>query len=320
MSTPNERTDRRRRAWRAAASQGGVLHRRQLYGSGVTRHQIRAEVQAGRWRLRGRQTVAVHTGPLDAVALRHRAVFETGADAALDGVSALIDQGLEHFTSDVIHVSVSKGTRYRRSRGVRVHETRRRRDSDVVPGTLPRVLTEIAAIRGALWAKTGRQAALVLVLVVQQGLCTPAALAEAFAAIRRDKRRRQIKAVLADLASGVQAMGELDFARACRRYGLPPPSRQVRRQLPNGRVFLDVYWDQFRVVVEIEGMQHLLPGVAVYDSLRQNQLTIEQDRVLRIPVLGLRTDEASFMAQVVELLRRHGWQAPAEAGSRPPAA
>ena len=300
MSTREQRLARQDVLRDVSAAQHAVVSRRQLYHAGITRWQVRAELRARRWRQHGRQTVALHTGPLDRTAVMWRAVFETGADSALDGVSALMMRGLEHFETDVVHVSVSKGTRYCRSRGVRIHETRRRRPSDMPEASAPVVRADVATLRAALWAATDRQAAFVIVLAVQQGLTTPGALFESFASIRRDKRRTLIKRLLEDVAGGVQSMGELDFARACRRRGLPPPTRQALRRMPNGRAYLDVYWDQFRIVVEIEGFHHLLPGVAIADSLRQNQLTLDRDRVLRIPVLD----------QVEELLRRHGWQGP----------
>lgn len=307
-STHRQRRLRYARVQRLAAEQAGVLHRRQLYAMGVTRSQVRAELKARRWRSWGKQTIAVHTGDLDPRAEMHRAVFETGADAALDGVSSLIAAGLEHYQTSVTHVSVSKSTSYRRSRRVHIHETRRRRDDDVLATCPLRVRSEVAAIRAALWAATPRQAAFILILAVQQRMTTPTALFEAFSSIRRDKRRRFIAGVLTDIAGGVQSVGELDFARMCRQRGLPVPTRQVRRKLPNGRACVDVYWALFGVVVEIEGMHHLLPDVAVGDSIRQNWLTIDNAKVLRIPVLGLRVAAEQFMDQVEQLLRDNGWR------------
>ena len=309
--THAERVARWDRVTAAARAQSGVLHRRQLYALGLTRSQVKAELRARRWRAWGRQTIAVHTGPLDPKALACRAVFETGGDAALDGVSALIAAGLEHFESEVIHVSVSKSSLHRKPSGVRVHETRRRKPDDVLPRNPRMVKAPVAAIRAALWAKTQRQAALILILAAQQGLTTPAALYEAFADIRRDRRRRFIAGVLADIAGGVQSLGELDFARLCRDRGIPPPDRQVRRQLPSGRAFVDVYWDRYHLVVEIEGIHHLLPGITIADSVRQNWLTIDHQVVLRIPVLGLRIAADQFMEQLEAALRDRGWQATA---------
>lgn len=70
------------------------------------------------------------------------------------------------------------------------------------------------------------------------------------------------------------------------------------RQGPRGKVYLDVYWDRWGLVVEIEGMHHDAPENAVPDALRQNSISIGTGTVLRIPVLGLRTDCGAFMAQV----------------------
>ena len=283
----------------------------QLYALGLTRADVRAELRGRRWQRVGSQSIVLHNGPLSPETMRVVAVFNTGADAALDGVSALIEAGLQNFDESVVHVSVSKGTRYRRSHGVRIHETRRRRPDDVLDHAVPRVGVPVAAVRAALWARSNRQAALILAMTVQQRLATLQAITEAFASIRRDRRRRFIARVLRDLDQGAQSMGELDFLDLCRRRNLPMPSRQVRRRLPSGRVYLDVYWDQFGVVLEIEGAHHLLAGVAIDDSLRQNELTIQHDRVLRIPVLGLHVAADELFDQLERLLRRCGWQAAA---------
>ncbi|MEP6665091.1 MAG: hypothetical protein ABJA81_01470 [Nocardioidaceae bacterium] len=116
--------------------------------------------------------------------------------------------------------------------------------------------------------------------------------------------------IIGDIAAGAQSMGEHDFLAECRRRGLPAPSHQVRRRLPSGKVYLEVYWDAFGVVVEIEGAQHLVAGLAVADSLRQNELTISHDRVLRVPVLGLHVAKDEFFDQIARLLRTQGWRPP----------
>ncbi|NDL60320.1 hypothetical protein [Phytoactinopolyspora mesophila] len=289
---------------RLAADQSGVISRRQLYSLGLTRWQVKAQLRAGRWRSHGRQTIAVHTGTLDQSALWWRAVWEVGADAALDGVSALQAAGLRGFEAPVLQVSVSRGSRYRKLPGVRVYETRRRKPDDVLGHGLPRVRPEIAAVRAALWAVTNRQAALLWLMPIQQRIFGAEALSEAFSSVKRHRRRAFLRTVLADLVNGVQSMGELDFARMCRARGLPEPTRQVVRRGPNGRIYLDVYWDQWGIVVEIEGAQHLDPGMAISDALRQNHLFVHGDGVLRIPVIGLRLEPDAFMNQVARLLAR----------------
>ena len=105
-------------------------------------------------------------------------------------------------------------------------------------------------------------------------------------------------------------MGELDFARLCRRYGLPEPQRQVVRRGPHGRIYLDVRWELRSLVVEIDGIAHDTPAAWIPNALRQNWVTLGNDRVLRIPVLGLRIAETAFMEQLAEGLRQVGCPLP----------
>jgi len=65
-----------------------------------------------------------------------------------------------------------------------------------------------------------------------------------------------------------------------------------------GRVYLDVAWEDIGLVVEIDGGHHSLALNPVDDALRQNEVTLSGDVVLRIPVLGLRLTPDAFMAQV----------------------
>lgn len=123
-------------------------------------------------------------------------------------------------------------------------------------------------------------------------------------------RRALIEGVIADVVDGVQALGELDFARECRRRGLPEPSRQVVRRGRFGRSYLDVYFDEFGIIVEIEGAHHddvLNPSD---DALRQNDLSRHADGFLRVPVIGFRTECDAFMRQLEDELVRHGWRCP----------
>ena len=289
-----------------SAGQGGVVSRRELSRLGVTRWQVRAELQAERWAAHGRQTIALHTGDLGEPAVWWSAVFEVGPEAALDGSTALRAAGLKGF-EDAVHVSVPKSARPRRPAHVVVHETRRRSAADLVEGGVPRVRPAVAAIRAALWARSDRQAALVLAMSVQQRIAHPAELHESFSTVRRHVRRRFIRAVLIDLTNGAQSMGELDFAALCRTAGLPEPDRQVRRQGPNGVYFLDTEWSQYNVIAEIEGIHHLAADQALADTSRQNELTISDSRVLRIPVIGLRVDPQLYLSQLARLLRAGGW-------------
>lgn len=75
------------------------------------------------------------------------------------------------------------------------------------------------------------------------------------------------------------------------------------RALPGGRVYLDAAWEDVGLVVEVDGGHHALALHVVDDALRQNSVVLREERVLRVPVLGLRLVPDQFMAQVVEAHR-----------------
>lgn len=293
------RLPRRERAIRAAALLGaadGIVNRRQLREVGVSRADVRSEVAAGRWRVLGVQSVALHTGPLSDRARLWQAVWDTGSTAVLDGVSALHAAGLTGFSSDRIDVAVLAGRRVNSVAGVRVH---RRRDlGQVIMAGLPRARPEAAAMRAAQWAASDRQAVLLLCLVVQQRLVSHSRLLPALGVLTRVARRDLLHAVVRDICAGAHSLGELDFAAMCRARGLPEPTRQAVRRGPGGRVYLDVAWEDVGLVVEIDGGHHALALNPVDDALRQNEVVIAGERVLRIPVIGLRLAPERFLGQV----------------------
>lgn len=308
MGTAGEREARRRRVGEQATEQAGVLSRRQLYAAGLTRWEVAAEVRARRWQRSGRQCVVITPGRWSQEAAWWAAVLEVGPRAALDGGTALLAAGLRGITVEGIHVAAPKSSRPLRARGVVLHETRRYRSEDVMTSGLPRVRPPVAAVHAALWAQSDRQAALFLAAPVQQRIVAGADLLLALADVRRHPRRKLLQAVAADVVDGAESMGELDFARWCRRRGLPKPDRQVVRRLPSGRVYLDVHWRKYRLTVEIDGAGHLDVVAATGDALKQNAEQLGEHRVLRIPVLALRVDPGPFLDQVDKALRLGGWQ------------
>jgi very-short-patch-repair endonuclease len=125
--------------------------------------------------------------------------------------------------------------------------------------------------------------------------------------IRRDRRRALLHAVVIDLLEGVRSLGERDFARECRRRGLPAPTRQSVRRGPRGTAYLDAIWEEWQVVVEVDGIHHAWAQNVVGDALRQNDITVRDARVLRLPLLGLRVAAGDFFDQIEQALTDAGW-------------
>ena len=70
-----------------------------------------------------------------------------------------------------------------------------------------------------------------------------------------------------------------------------------------------MYFEEYGLVVEIDGAGHLWGLNAVDDNQRDNALVIGGDRVLRINVIGLRLDEDTCLDQVEAALRSDWAQA-----------
>lgn len=296
---------------RLADQQGGVLSRRQLYAAGITRWEVAGHVRAGRWTKVSDQAVCLHNGPIAPEGHRWAAVIQGGPRACLDGASALVASGLQRYEVDRIRVSVPRGARVRRSSAYDIRQTRRWAQQDLMPSGIPRTRPAVAAVRGALWARTDRQATYLLTLTVQQGLCRPEDLGLELLTVRRDPRRLLLHTVVDDLLGGARALGELDVGRELRRRGLPAFERQVLRKDSRGRYYLDLYWPRWRLVVEVDGIHHAWVENVVGDALRQNSLVLAGDTVLRLPLLGLRLRPEDFFDQIEQALRRAGFGAAA---------
>ena len=293
------------------STQGWVVSRKQMYAAGITRWEIRGQVRMRRWQLIGDQSVCLHNGPIEDEGHHWAAVFQGGPRARLDGASALIAAGLERFTVERIRVSVPRGAKIRRNRRYNIRQTRRWDDDDRAPSGIPRTRPEVAAVRGFLWAGSSREATYLLMLTVQQGFAPVEAIGREALRIRKDKRRALLYAVVDELLGGVRSLGELDVVRELRRRGLPPPERQVLRRDKRGRYFLDLYWPEFKLVVEVDGIHHTWVENVVDDALRQNSLAIGGDTVLRLPLLGLRLNPDEFFQQIEDGLVAGGWAAAA---------
>jgi len=307
-TTPVRRSQFRRvRAETLSAEQGRVLTRPQLYALGMTRAEVRWHVRVGRWRTFGSHCVVTHNGPFDDETRHWVAVLEGGPRAVIDGDSAMVLGGLDNYEPSRIRVSVPRGARIRhRGDPVRVdiRQTRRWRESDRDPTAtgVPRTRFALATVRAAMWAVTDRQATLLLLMAVQQGLTTPDRLAVELLDVRRDRRLGLIHGVLLEMVGGIRSLGELDFVEGCRQRGLPEPESQTLHRADNGTFYLDFRWSRHALVVEVEGIHHTWVTQAVADALRQNQVVLDGDTVLRLPVAGLRLCPDEFFAQVAAAL------------------
>lgn len=119
----------------------------------------------------------------------------------------------------------------------------------------------------AAWARTDREAAFVVISALQQRLAEAGRLIAVAQGNRSLHRRRLIIRCAREYSDGIQSLNELDFARICRRYGLPEPMRQTIRYDKAGKCrWIDVEFTTEvgrTVLVEVEGLHHLDPDTWV---------------------------------------------------------
>ena len=165
-----------------------------------------------------------------------------------------------------------------------------------------------SAIDAAVWARGPDQARTVLAVACQQRRVTAAEIFEALAVTPTVRRRSLIRATLADIDGGAHALSEIDFVELCRRYRLPVPDLQERRHDADGRArYLDAYWKRWCLHAEVDGAHHMEVGHWAADMLRQNQVWISGDRILRFPAWLIRAHPDEVAAQVRAALRAAGW-------------
>jgi very-short-patch-repair endonuclease len=136
---------------------------------------------------------------------------------------------------------------------------------------------------------------------VQQGLVTPGALDAVAAGRPKVQRHALIIETIRDVGGGSLSEYEVLFIRMCRTYGLPTPTRQRRRKDASGRWrYLDVDFDDYHLVVEVDGQQHMEALPWWEDMRRNNEVVVdEQKTLLRFAGFALR-HQSELVAAVLQ--------------------
>jgi Protein of unknown function (DUF559) len=268
---------------------------------------VRWRLHSGRWQRPCRGVLVTHSGGISETERLWIAVLGAGPQAVLGGLTAARLDGLTGFDDRATHLLLPACRQVRTSLpGVVVHRSRVLGPDDVHPARLPpRTRLARSLLDAAAWSGSDDRARAVLAAGVQQRLVRPDQLEAALGPRPRLRRHALIAATLADIAGGAQALSELDFARLARRYGLPAPDRQVMRLDRDGRRrWLDAYWEEAHLAVEVDGLWHMEAAAWWADMRRGNDLIISGLRVLRFPAFVVRDQPGVVAAQIRDALGR----------------
>jgi hypothetical protein len=289
--------------------QSQVLSREQAVTQ-LGRGAVQNLLKNGRWQRAGRGVVVAHNGPLTRMQQRWAAVLGVGPGAVCAGTTAATLGGLRGYDGAIVHLLVPGNRQIGRRAGARVHRT------DVLPAEHVRLraappCTTMARsiVDAAGWARTDEDARAIVAAAFQQGRVAMKEIKAVAAVLTRSHRRALVLETASYAAGGAHSLSEVDLARLCRRFGLPLPDQQAERTDASGRRrYLDAYWQEWRVHVEVDGSFHLEVRSWWADMRRQNDLWIRGDRVLRFPawVIAHRPEEVA--AQIRAALSAAGWR------------
>lgn len=274
------------------------------FGRGVVRHAI----AAGRWQRPCRGVIVLHNGPLDAAARELVVLASAPSGSALGGPSALAHDGFDGFDDPRPHLVVPRGSRKRPIDGCVVHWSRELSELDVHPLRSPRrTRPSRSVIDLAGWLPGDRQARAVVIAAIQQGVVSTRTIRESLTRRGPCRRRALIVESVLDAAGGIQSLPERDFEGIRARTRLPRPSRQVPVRGADGRYFLDVRWDRWRLAVEIHGIPHMAVDRWDADLVRANEVVIARNNLLIFSSYAIRHAPEVVADQLVRMARSLGW-------------
>lgn len=294
--------------------QHGVVSRRQA-ARHLTVRVIERRLSSGRWQAPHRGVYVTHSGPLDRQQRRWVAVLGAGAGrvALLGGLSALETLGLRGFGSD--RTDVLLPARFRSDAppsGVVTHRTTHLPSAHLHRlGDPPGTTAERSLIDAAQWAPSDRAARTIVAAAMQQRLVLPDSLRSVLARMPRARRRALIAEMIDYAAVGVESATEADFLRLCRQQGYPEPlMRHPRTDAAGRKRYLDAYFADFKLHVEIDGGHHIEIQQWWTDMQRQNDLWIAGDRILRFPAWVITARPGDVASQLRAALTAAGWRSP----------
>jgi very-short-patch-repair endonuclease len=288
------------------ARQDNVASRDQVIEH-VGRAVMRNRLTQGRWQQAACGVVVAHNGPITERQTLWIAVLAAGPGAVCAGLTAAALQSFRGYPPPAVDLLLPQDRRVRLGKvpGVRLHRTGALPTHHVHHRARPpRTTLARAIVDAAGWASCDDDARALVAAAFQQRLVADFELTDVLAVLTRTPRRGLIRETMNLAKHGAHAISELELVRICRRYGLPVPDQQVRR---DGR-YLDAYWHEWRLHVEVDGRWHIEVKAWWADMRRQNDLWIAGDRVLRFPAWVVLHRPEEVAAQLRRALLAAGWR------------
>jgi very-short-patch-repair endonuclease len=294
-----------------AVLQRGVICRTQVLSAGLSTQFIHCRIERGRWQRLHRGVYATFTGPADRQATLWAVVLRTGPGSALSYQTAAELDGLIDRPSPLIHVTIPPSRRVSSIGGVVIHvklDAKRARHPARLP---PRTRLQETVLDLADSCDDVIEAIDWVTRALGRRLTSQDQLRRALLERSRHRWRLDIDTILSPGLAGIHSALEYRYFRYVERpHRLPKGARQYRVVQGARTAYRDVVYDEFALVVELDGrVAH--PGDTRWsDVWRDNAAAAGGLITLRYGYRDLTANPCLVAAQVSEVLSLRGWATP----------
>jgi hypothetical protein len=292
-----------------ARHQAGVLTRAQMMAAGMTRHALYDRLDRGRWQRLHAGVYATYSGPLARQSLLWGAILGARPGAVLCHETAAELHGLlEPGKDNAIHVMVSRGRPVAPMTGVVVHYSKRAQIARHPALEPPRTRLEETVLDLAEAERTATGAVSWILSACASRRTKPGLLLDAMAARPRMRRRTLLLATLSDARIGVHSILEHGYLyRVERPHGLPAGSRQRRTRSGGTARYEDVRYEEYGVIVELDGQAAHPDGERWRDARRDNASAATGLITLRYTYADVVDRPCRIAGEVARALRSRGY-------------
>ncbi|WP_370942496.1 hypothetical protein AB5J62_25710 [Amycolatopsis sp. cg5] len=292
--------------------QHGVVSGAQLRAFGHTRHDLAANVEAGRWQQVLPRTYATFTGELSRAAKLQAALLYGGGHATLSHRTAAEEWGMLPISDGPIEITVPyNSSAISQLPFTKVHRSRALRHTALAMNP-PRTRRTDTIIDLAVAEDTGQEALNTVVdLVSKHAVSVPDMLA--CVECRPPRRHRTAIAHGLELVRrGLMSALEVEYLdRVERAHGFPDGDRQSPLVVDGKTLWEDVTYDGagIALTVRLDGRaSHSMAGVAFRDRRRDNAAELAGRSRLVYGWHDVHGDPCGVAREVAAVLRRFGWQ------------
>lgn len=293
-----------------ARAQADVVSRRQAMANGMSSSAVRSKVANGRWRQIHPGVYLIFTGPIGRDAELWAAVLYAGWGAQLSHETAAELLRLTDTRSALIHLKIPAKRSVHPQEGMVIHRSSYMEHGwRFARGVPPHTLVEETVTDLLGTAVYFDDAVGWITRAFQRNLTSEANLRRAVAARKKVRWRDRLDEIIPMAATGTHSPLEYRYDRDVERaHGLPPARKQVPFTKPDGtRGFRDRYYDEYGLVVELDGKQHRDDEHRDGDRRRDNAATATTGATLRYGWGDVTRTRCETAAQVYAALRKRGY-------------